>query len=46
MGFFDDQNQFITYWHNLTYMEKLYVIDSFQKRLEYDVRKANEQNDG
>jgi hypothetical protein len=33
MGFFDDQGQFISYWNNLSYMEKLFVIDSFKKLL-------------
>lgn len=39
---FNPDGTAVTWWSNLTYMEKLFVIDSFQKRLEFDMRQEED----
>lgn len=36
--FFTPEGEMVSFWTGLTYMEKLFVIDSLQKRLDYDSR--------
>lgn len=45
MGHFDSQGNFISFWKNLTYMEKLFVIDSLKRRMEDEVKLICLQDD-
>lgn len=38
MFYFTPEGEMVSFWRGLSYMEKLFVIDSLQKRLEHDER--------
>lgn len=34
-----------TYWINLSYMEKLFIVDGFQRRISWEIDQANRSDD-
>lgn len=38
-----NDDEIVTFWKNISYMEKLFVIDSFQNRKDYDSGKYSSQ---
>jgi hypothetical protein len=36
LGYFNEEGDFASFWENLTLMEKLFVVDSFKRRIDIE----------
>ncbi len=46
MFWFTPDGKAITWWTGMTYMEKLFLEDSFKARREWEIKRANEEDGG